>query len=111
MTNPFLGWLRKGASLSLALVLAACAAPGGQQREDAAPPFRDATMQVTEAERAITLGTSTKAEVKAALGTANVVSFASGYEVWVYRAAGAEFVLLFAPSGIVKKTRIRPKSA
>lgn len=64
---------------------------------------------------AVAIGKSSKQEVMAALGPATVVRFDSGYEVWVYRknplkseAANAEFVILFAPSGIVKKARIRP---
>ena len=67
------------------------------------------------AEGALAAGRSTKAEVRAALGPGTVVDFASGYEVWVYRqpprekppAPGAELVLLFAPSGILSKTRVR----
>ena len=63
----------------------------------------------------ITVGKSSKAEVMAALGTATVINFDSGYEVWVYRAksresaeAKAEFVILFSPDGVVSKTRLRP---
>ena len=63
----------------------------------------------------ITAGKSTKADVMAALGAATVISFDSGYEVWVYRAksrepaeAKAEFVILFGPDGVVRKTRLRP---
>jgi hypothetical protein len=67
------------------------------------------------AEYALDIGQSTKADVRAALGEAVVVGFDSGYEVWVYRerppekepAAKAELVLLFAPSGILTKTRVR----
>lgn len=92
------------------LALAGCAA-GPQDQDNTAPPFRDASMRTADAERAIRPGISTKADVQDALGTANVVRFESGYEVWVYRAAGAEFVVLFTPSGIAKKTRIRPKTA
>lgn len=59
--------------------------------------------------------TSTKADVRAGLGEAVVVDFPSGYEVWVYRqrahekppAPSAELVLLFDPSGILAKTRVR----
>jgi hypothetical protein len=66
-------------------------------------------------ESALAVGKSTKADVRAALGEATVVDFASGYEVWVYReraqekepAAKAELVLLFAPSGILTRTRVR----
>ena len=60
---------------------------------------------------ALTIGESTKADVRAALGEAVVVDFPSGYEVWVYRekspSPSAELVLLFAPSGILSKTRVR----
>jgi outer membrane protein assembly factor BamE (lipoprotein component of BamABCDE complex) len=70
------------------------------------------------AQDVLSVGSSTKADVRAALGQAVVVDFASGYEVWVYRerapekpveppAPRAELVLLFAPSGILSKTRVR----
>ena len=77
---------------------------------------------VRNARAAVTIGKSTKADVEAALGKALIVSFDSGYEVWIYReksaAAGvglfgqsakekSELVLLFEPAGILKKTRIR----
>ena len=72
-------------------------------------------MSMQNAQDLIATGIATKADVMAALGSATVVKFDSGFEVWVYRAksaetaaAKAEFVILFAPSGIVKKTRIRP---
>lgn len=72
-------------------------------------------MSMQSARDMVVAGTSSKADVIAALGSGNVVSFDSGFEVWVYRAKAAgtatdsaEFVILFAPSGIVKKTRIRP---
>ena len=54
----------------------------------------------------------------AALGAATVITFDSGYEVWVYRAksrqpaeAKAEFLILFSPDGVVRKTRLRPTYA
>jgi outer membrane protein assembly factor BamE (lipoprotein component of BamABCDE complex) len=60
------------------------------------------------AEKALSVGTSTKADVRAALGEATVVDFASGYDVWVYRErTGSELVLLFEPSGVLAKTRVR----
>jgi len=63
----------------------------------------------------ISVGKSTKADVRAALGPAVVVDFESGYEVWVYRERlrekapppATELVLLFDPSGTLAKTRIR----
>ncbi|MDB5886207.1 MAG: hypothetical protein JWR74_2378 [Polaromonas sp.] len=79
------------------------------------PTFRDPGMTMQAAMQAVSIGQSSKADVLAALGPATVVPFDSGYEVWVYRrnprkseAGQAEFVVLFAPSGIVKKMRIRP---
>jgi hypothetical protein len=68
-------------------------------------------LSAVAAEETFSIGKSTKADVRAALGEAVVVDFASGYEVWVYRAKsappGAELVLLFEPSGILVKTRVR----
>ena len=61
-------------------------------------------------------GESTKADVQAALGKTTAITFDSGYEIWVYHVKDearrdsrpAEFVVLFAPSGVVAKTRTRP---
>ena len=66
-------------------------------------------------EKALSVGTSTKAHVRTLLGEATVVDFASGYDVWVYRersdpkvgTTSSELVLLFEPSGILAKTRVR----
>ncbi|MES2360887.1 MAG: hypothetical protein V4646_03710 [Pseudomonadota bacterium] len=107
-----------GLLLASCFWLAGCVGTGEfAKSKDARPVFLDANMSVQEAQAAITIGTSTKADVRAALGAATVVKFDSAYEVWVYRGkdgkattTGAEFVILFAPSGIVKKTRIRPPS-
>ena len=61
-------------------------------------------------------GETGKAEVRAALGEAIAIDFDSGYEVWVYRdrlpdpsppPARSELVLLFTPSGLLAKSRIR----
>jgi outer membrane protein assembly factor BamE (lipoprotein component of BamABCDE complex) len=75
-----------------------------------------------DAQAALVIGKSTKAQVEAALGKAIVVSFDSGYEVWVYRERVApagfglfaqppkeksELVLLFEPAGVLKKSRVR----
>jgi len=68
------------------------------------------------AEARIEPGKSTKADVLAALGKTTEITFDSGYEIWVYHvkdearreARAAEFVVLFAPSGVVTKTRTRP---
>jgi hypothetical protein len=72
-------------------------------------------MSMQQAHDAIEIGKSAKADVLAALGPAREIKFDSGYTVWVYRAAAggsdtdrAEYVILFAQSGIVTKTRLRP---
>ena len=98
------------------LVLAGCAGPSaGTNPQATMPAFRDPAMSIQSANASIAIGTSTRAEVLAALGPASVVKFDSGYEVWVYRGKSpntatkpAELVILFAPSGVVKKTRIKP---
>ncbi len=67
------------------------------------------------AENGLSVGRSTKSDVRALLGDATVVDFASGYDVWVYRerrdpkneTPSSELVLLFEPSGILAKTRVR----
>ena len=72
-------------------------------------------MSMQDALNAVVIGKSTQADVAAALGNAAVIKFDSGFEVWVYMVrsgdvAGktSEVVILFAPSGVVKKIRIRP---
>lgn len=113
---------RKPAAHSTACVvlftslLAGCAGGSGLfGSTEVTPPFRDPAMSMQRARDVIAEGQTTKADVIAALGNATIVKFDSGYEVWVYRAgsrepsgAKAELVLLFTPSGIVKKTRIKP---
>ena len=113
-----------GAMLLVGLVTAACLGLAGcaspldaQEARHAVPEFREPGMTMQGAKDAIVPGTSTKADVAAALGMGTVVRFDSGYEVWVYRAKAYkpavdapgtnELLVLFAPSGIVKKTRIR----
>ena len=93
-------------------LLAACALLGGCALVQ--PPLKTTTTAPAPAPipwNALAIGKSTKADVRAALGDAVVVDFASGYEVWVYRGKfsppGAELVLLFEPSGILTKTRVR----
>ena len=81
--------------------------PGVLQPQVIAPPA---------AQSSIVIGKSTKADVQAALGEATKVPFDSGFEVWVYRWPGAqkthraatELIILFEPTGVVKKTRMRP---
>lgn len=99
----------------LLALLAGCAATGSL-RGDSPGLIQAVGVTPQAARNAITLGRSTKAEVAAALGKAIVIPFDSGYEVWVYRWPGAqpttraatELVVLFEPSGVVRKARIRP---
>lgn len=100
-----------------ALVIAGCASGGGPALPDeAAGMMRSGGPSPVAARASITSGKSNKADVLAALGPGNAIKFDSGYEVWVYRWPGAErtsraateLVILFEPSGTVKKTRIRP---
>jgi hypothetical protein len=58
-------------------------------------------------------GRTTRAELLAAFGPTQTISFDSGYETWLYEAdAGAgrhtELVLLLDRAGIVQKMRRRP---
>lgn len=97
------------------LWLAGCAGPVLFNSGADAPAFSNPAVSMQNAGYAIVIGKTSKAEVVAALGAATVINFDSGFEVWVYRAnprapveAKAEFVILFTPDGIVKKTRLRP---
>ena len=91
----------------------------GPAATTAAPALlRGASIAARNAVTAVAVGTSTRNDVLAALGNATAISFDSGYSEWVYRFSGdtparggppvkTEFVVLFAPSGIVTKTRLR----
>lgn len=100
-------------AVATALALAGCAVGFGN--EATVVPFRDKAMSMQGAGEVVAVGTSTRTDVLAALGAATVIRFDSGYEVWAYRdkparaaVPGNEFVILFAPDGVVKKTRLRP---
>jgi hypothetical protein len=119
----------------LCACVAGCALPGASPVTTGTAA--DNSIAARNASDAITIGKSTKADVVAALGKTTVVGFDSGFEVWVYQFmdgrvtgekaakpgwverilhAGSEkgtlgkieFVILFAPSGVVTKTRVRP---
>lgn len=106
---------RPGVFAIFCTALAGCAGPGGTWGgDDSRPAFANPALSLPAATALVVPGKSTKAEVAAALGKATVIPFDSGFEVWVYRgrmaqiaAPGAEFVLLFEPSGILKKSRVR----
>lgn len=99
----------------LAALVAGCAQTGAL-REDAPGFMQAARISPQAAQSGIAPGRSTRAEVAAALGRARVIAFDSGYQVWVYRWPGAEpttraateLVVLFDPTGLATKTRIRP---
>lgn len=100
------------------LWLAGCAGSGLFNTSAGAPAFSKPTVSMKNADDTIVIGKTSKADVMAALGAATVINFDSGFEVWVYRAGSrapadtkAEFVILFTPGGIVKKTRLRPAYA
>lgn len=113
------------AFLLLLVFLSGCAflAPDAKRLEEPLGPGE--LRSARAAGDALAIGKSTRSDVRAMLGEAVVVDFASGYEVWVYRERPAEksgnsdksgksekpsiseLVLLFAPSGILAKTRIR----
>lgn len=100
---------------AIACVLIAGCALHQPPRKEPAPLRPGEIVSAQAAARSISVGKSTKADVRAALGEATVVDFSSGYEVWVYRERlkekakppPTELVLLFAPSGILAKTRVR----
>jgi ABC-type phosphate transport system substrate-binding protein len=106
---------------SVFFALCVCAAGCAALRQSpAASGVQRGGMSAQGASDAVAIGGSTKADVVAALGGATVIRFDSGFEVWVYRynsdapadsenkARGEnEFVVLFDPSGILAKKRIR----
>jgi len=124
MKPPF----RSGVMIVFSGCIAGCAVQSAP-----APDARVESAQITRLSKervknAVAIGRSTKADVIAALGEAAVIRFESGYEVWVYRLADdppakprttrkgseeaeretrSEFVILFAPSGLAARVRMR----
>jgi hypothetical protein len=114
---------------AFALCVTGCAIEGSAVPSAAVTPVRVKAIPLERVKNAVTIGKSTRADVVAVLGETLVIRFDTGYEVWVYRLTEAsrvlpqrsvrtsdkawastppEFVILFAPSGLVAKTRIRP---
>ena len=100
---------RSGVAVAV-LALAGCAGFNAP----AAPPFRNPALTLPSAEALVVPGQSTRSDVADALGPATVVTFDSGFEVWAYRthppgdaSATNELVILFGPTGTVRKTRLR----
>lgn len=85
-------------------VLAGCAT---QQPEVRAVP--ESTLA-----QAMQPGVTTKAQAAAALAPEKTVAFDSGYETWLYHyatpAGPGEYVALFGPDGVLRKTRRREPS-
>jgi hypothetical protein len=123
--------------LPVLAVLAVVLFAGGCATQGRAPmavvtPLAAKVVPAEHAKQGVVPGKSTRADVTAVLGESLVIRFDSGYEVWVYRLDNAsprdedpvrrffqrkveppaadEFVVLFAPSGVVAKTRVRPAS-
>lgn len=102
------------------LCVAGCVAPGALDPWTEGPGSARTPTGESPAPQAamnsVVPGKSTRADVVAALGTAIVLSFDSGFEVWVYRWRGSdkttraatELVVLFDPSGLATKVRLRP---
>lgn len=119
MINSF-GFVSRVLWLAVCLVLAGCAGPGplaaGSKGNLAVRTGGERLITPQEALRQIVAGASAKSEVMTALGEGIVVRFDSGYEVWIYRWQGsdqtvrgsAELVVLFDPSGLATKVRLRP---
>ena len=98
-------------AVALSVCVAGCTTPGPSAVPTAVVTPLETRVIAPDRVKNAVAGKSTKADVIAALGETLVISFDSGFEVWVYRLGRdttAEFVVLFAPSGLVAKTRIRP---
>jgi hypothetical protein len=101
--------LRIGVAFACAVV-AGCAAQPSTTPSAVVTSPRTKVIAAQRLKDAVAIGKSTRADVIASLGETLVISFDTGYEVWVYRLAEdrrGEFVVLFAPSGVVAKTRMR----
>lgn len=88
--------------LPLLLALAACSGTRALQASKSVP---QATLEQT-----VQVGSSSREQVRAALGDSTSIRFDSGNEVWMYTYpygsdGGGEFVILFGADGVVKKVR------
>jgi outer membrane protein assembly factor BamE (lipoprotein component of BamABCDE complex) len=88
--------------IALLTLLAACSGTRALQASKNVPY---ATLEQT-----VHVGSSTREQVRAALGDSTAIRFDSGNEVWMYSypaASGApgEYVILFDGDGVVKKVR------
>jgi hypothetical protein len=105
------------AAFVLAAACAGCAATGNGAAK---------TLTQQGAAHTIAIGKSTKADIDAAFGTANVTRFANGYELWLYQVGYSKVVdsvpyvnlvvssadnkrelsILFDQRGVVKKYQL-----
>lgn len=107
--------MRVAAPFVLCAALAGCALLGPSSIDESGPGVMRAGSVAPTAAQAMAVPGSTKPQVMAALGRANVIAFDSGWEVWVYRWPGAdrstqgatELVVLFDPQGTARKSRLR----
>ena len=88
--------------LPLLLSLAACSGTRALQASKSVP---QATLEQT-----VQPGSSTREQVRAALGDSTSIRFDNGNEVWMYtypatNGTGGEYLILFGPDGVVKKVR------
>jgi hypothetical protein len=101
------------AALAGCVGLAGCAGVAPSE----APSLTKASPVAAAAARSDHLVGKTKRDVLATLGQTATINFDSGYEIWVYHLrdgqpqrtqSPGEFVVLFDPSGVVTRTRVRP---
>lgn len=100
-------------AIAFGACIAGCVTQGGTMPTASVTPAREKVTPTDPMKSAVTIGRSTRADVRAVLGETMAISFDTGYEVWVYRLPNTrtgEFVVLFAPSGAVAKTRVRPEA-
>ena len=101
---------RAAAALACTVGVAGCTAPQASAPSAFVASPSAKVVPVNRTQHAVVVGRSTKADVAASLGETLVIGFDNAYEVWVYRLAEdrrGEFVILFEPSGVVAKTRVR----
>ena len=97
-------------------MVSGCALLGPSSIDENGPGVMRAQAVAPQAALALAAAGTTKAQLAASLGRANVIHFDSGWEVWVYRWPGAdrstrgatEVVVLLDAQGVVKKSRLRP---
>ena len=113
--------LRRVGVLLVSLWISACATearvpPASIESRAELPAGVISAKDAERSQERIAIGKSTKADVVATLGrTSAILTFESGFEVWVYRITPSreakqgegELVMLFAPAGTLAKTRLR----